>query len=57
MMKPQRPPLTRLKFIEPMYARLVNELPEGEEWPTKLSSVAIVVLQVGILRDNQVTTI
>jgi bifunctional non-homologous end joining protein LigD len=31
-MKPQRPSLTKLKFIEPMYARLVNELPEGNEW-------------------------
>ena len=31
-MEPQRPPLTKLKFIEPMYARLVKELPEGEEW-------------------------
>jgi ATP-dependent DNA ligase len=31
-MKPQTPPLTKLNFIEPMYARLVNELPEGEEW-------------------------
>lgn len=31
-MKPQGPPLTKLKFIEPMYARLVNELPEGKEW-------------------------
>jgi hypothetical protein len=31
-MEPQRPPLTKLKFIEPMYARLVSELPEGKEW-------------------------
>jgi ATP-dependent DNA ligase len=31
-MKPQDPPVTKLKFIEPMYARLVNELPEGQEW-------------------------
>lgn len=31
-MKSQRPPLTTPKFIEPMYARLVNELPEGKEW-------------------------
>jgi ATP-dependent DNA ligase len=31
-MKPQGPPITKLKFIEPMYARLVNELPEGKEW-------------------------
>jgi hypothetical protein len=31
-MKPQRPPLTKLNFIEPMYARLVNELPEGRDW-------------------------
>jgi DNA ligase D-like protein (predicted ligase) len=31
-MKPPRPPPTKLKFIEPMYARLVNELPEGKEW-------------------------
>jgi ATP-dependent DNA ligase len=31
-MKPQSPPLAKLKFIEPMYARLVNELPEGKEW-------------------------
>jgi hypothetical protein len=31
-MKPQAPPLTKLKFIEPMYARLVNELPQGQEW-------------------------
>jgi hypothetical protein len=30
-MKPQRP-FTKLKFIEPMYARLVNELPQGQEW-------------------------
>jgi ATP-dependent DNA ligase len=27
-MKPQRPPLTKVKFIEPMCAKLVNELPE-----------------------------
>jgi hypothetical protein len=26
-MKQQKPPLTKLKFIKPMYARLVNELP------------------------------
>jgi DNA ligase D-like protein (predicted ligase) len=25
-------PKADLRFIEPMYARLVNELPEGEEW-------------------------
>jgi bifunctional non-homologous end joining protein LigD len=31
-MKPQAPPLTKLKFIEPLYARLVNELPQGQEW-------------------------
>jgi bifunctional non-homologous end joining protein LigD len=31
-MKPQSPPFTKLKFIERMYARLVNELPEGREW-------------------------
>jgi bifunctional non-homologous end joining protein LigD len=31
-MKPQRPPPTKLNFIEPMYARLVNELPEGKDW-------------------------
>jgi ATP dependent DNA ligase domain len=30
-MKPERPPL-KLKFVEPMYARLLNELPEGKEW-------------------------
>src|SRR5262245_58360439 len=29
-MKSRRPPLTKIKFIEPMYARLVNELPEGK---------------------------
>jgi bifunctional non-homologous end joining protein LigD len=29
---PMKPPLTKLKFIEPMYAQLVNELPEGREW-------------------------
>jgi bifunctional non-homologous end joining protein LigD len=22
----------KIRFIEPMYARLVNELPEGKEW-------------------------
>jgi ATP-dependent DNA ligase len=31
-MKPQKAPLTKVKFIEPMYARLVSELPEGKEW-------------------------
>jgi bifunctional non-homologous end joining protein LigD len=31
-MKPQGSPLRKFKFIEPMYARLVNELPEGKEW-------------------------
>jgi ATP-dependent DNA ligase len=31
-MKLQRPPLTQLKFIEPMYATLVHKLPEGKEW-------------------------
>jgi bifunctional non-homologous end joining protein LigD len=25
-------PTTRIKFIEPMYARLVNKLPEGDDW-------------------------
>jgi ATP dependent DNA ligase C terminal region len=35
-MTPQGPPLTRLKFIEPMYARLVHELPEGKEWLYKV---------------------
>jgi bifunctional non-homologous end joining protein LigD len=30
-MKPQRP-LNHVKFIEPIYARLVNELPKGKEW-------------------------
>ena len=25
-------PLGKIRFIEPMYARLVNELPEGKEW-------------------------
>jgi bifunctional non-homologous end joining protein LigD len=25
-------PPDKIRFIEPMYARLVNELPEGEEW-------------------------
>jgi DNA ligase D-like protein (predicted ligase) len=25
-------PAIKLKFIEPMYARLVNELPDGKEW-------------------------
>jgi DNA ligase D-like protein (predicted ligase) len=31
-MKTQRLSVAKLKFIEPMYARLVNELPEGREW-------------------------
>jgi bifunctional non-homologous end joining protein LigD len=34
-MKPKDPSnliRTKLKFIEPMYARRVNELPEGKEW-------------------------
>jgi ATP-dependent DNA ligase len=31
-MKSQRPPLAKLKFIEQMYARLVNDLPEGKDW-------------------------
>jgi bifunctional non-homologous end joining protein LigD len=25
-------PKAEIRFIEPMYARLVNELPEGKEW-------------------------
>jgi bifunctional non-homologous end joining protein LigD len=25
-------PSAKVRFIEPMYARLVNELPEGKEW-------------------------
>ncbi len=25
-------PKAAIRFIEPMYARLVNELPEGKEW-------------------------
>jgi ATP-dependent DNA ligase len=25
-------PLAKGRFIEPMYARLVNELPEGKDW-------------------------
>jgi ATP-dependent DNA ligase len=25
-------PPAKVQFIEPMYARLVNELPEGQEW-------------------------
>lgn len=34
-MKPKDPSnliRTKLKFIEPMYARPLNELPEGKEW-------------------------
>jgi ATP-dependent DNA ligase len=31
-LKLRRTTLTKIKFIEPMYARLVNELPEGKEW-------------------------
>ena len=31
-MKPQGTPVTKLKFIEPMYARLFNELPAGNDW-------------------------
>jgi len=27
----QRPLLTKVKFIEPMYARLLNGLPEGKQ--------------------------
>jgi DNA ligase D-like protein (predicted ligase) len=27
-----KPPVTKVKFIEPMYARLVNELPKDKEW-------------------------
>src|SRR5262252_4583653 len=25
-------PVAKIRFIEPMYARLVNELPQGSEW-------------------------
>jgi bifunctional non-homologous end joining protein LigD len=25
-------PKAKIRFIEPMYARLVNELPEGKDW-------------------------
>jgi ATP-dependent DNA ligase len=25
-------PSAKVRFIEPMYAKLVNELPEGKEW-------------------------
>jgi bifunctional non-homologous end joining protein LigD len=31
-MKLKRPPVTKIKFIEPMYTRLVQKLPDGEEW-------------------------
>jgi bifunctional non-homologous end joining protein LigD len=31
-MKPGKPPLTKLKFIEPMYALSVQKLPEGKDW-------------------------
>lgn len=31
-MNPQGTPVTKVKFIEPMYTRLVNELPEGKDW-------------------------
>jgi DNA ligase D-like protein (predicted ligase) len=31
-MKPRRPSLAKVKFIEPMYARLVNELSQGKDW-------------------------
>jgi bifunctional non-homologous end joining protein LigD len=31
-MKPHKPPITKIKFIEPMYAILVSELPEGKDW-------------------------
>ena len=31
-MKSKSPSLPELKFLEPMYARLVNELPEGKGW-------------------------
>jgi bifunctional non-homologous end joining protein LigD len=29
---PSALPKAAIHFIEPMYARLVNELPEGREW-------------------------
>jgi hypothetical protein len=39
-MKQQKPPLTKVELIEPMYARLVNELPEGRNGSTRSSSTA-----------------
>ena len=27
--------VTKLKFVEPMYARSVERLPEGRDWPVK----------------------
>jgi hypothetical protein len=44
----QGPSLTKPKFIEPMYARLVNELPEGRDGSTRSSSMATAVSPVGI---------
>ena len=31
-MKPKSGTDTKLKFIKPMYARLVDELPQGQDW-------------------------
>jgi ATP-dependent DNA ligase len=47
-MKPRSAPLTKLKFLEPMYARLVNELPEGKDWLYEVKFDGSAVLQGGI---------
>jgi hypothetical protein len=52
-MTPQRPHLTKVQFIEPMYARLVNELPERKEWLYESSSTATVVLLAEILAESR----
>jgi hypothetical protein len=41
-------PAAKIRFIEPMYARLVNELPEGKEWIYEVKFTATAVLPGGI---------
>jgi hypothetical protein len=34
-------PKAEIRYIEPMYARLVNELPEGKEWLYESMATAV----------------
>ena len=50
-MKPQRS-APNLKFIEPMYARLVNELPQSKDWLYEVKLTDAALLLAGIQRGD-----